>query len=101
MGQRLDLHADLIAALEAPEVYFQPPANVQMKYPCIVYKRNKEAPTYANNSLYTNTKCYTATVITPDPDSEVPDRVRRFPLTRFAQHFVADNLNHDVYDIYF
>lgn len=101
MGQRLNLHQKLIDVTGTANVYFQPPSNIQMKYPCVVYKRNREAPKYADNCVYSNLKCYAVTYITLDPDSDVPDKIGRIPFSRFTQHFVADNLNHDVYDIYF
>jgi hypothetical protein len=78
-------------------VYFQPPSNVQMTYPCIVYQRDTADTIFANNKPYRNTKRYQVTVIDRNPDSEIPDRVASMPLTTHNRFFVAEGLNHDVF----
>lgn len=99
---RLQLHDLLEAALPVGgKVYFQPPDNVTMTFPCIVYKRDFEDVKYADNVLYQDTKRYQVTVIDEDPDSDIPDKVRKLPLTSFQRFFVVDQLNHDVFNVYF
>lgn len=99
MGQRAEL-SKLLKAL-APNVYFQPPSNVQMQYPCIVYERARSDTRFAGNSTYLFTKQYTVTVIDRDPDSPIVDAVAILPMCSHSTFFVADNLNHDVFDIFF
>jgi hypothetical protein len=41
------------------------------------------------------------TVIDQNPDSPIPDRVAKLPLCSMSTFFVADKLNHDVFDIFF
>lgn len=101
MGQRLDLQNLLVGILGSGEVYFQPPPTVQMEYPCIVYKRDSEATEYADDLPYHRRKRYQVTVIDPDPDSAIPDLVGALPLCTFDRHYTADNLNHDVFKLYF
>ena len=101
MEKRLQLQEILKSLIDNQKVYFQPPENIRMEYPCIVYERDYAVTEYANNSPYAHTKRYQVTVIDKDPDSEIPDRVSNLPLCKFAQHFKADNLNHDVYNLYF
>lgn len=99
MAPRLALQA-LLEAL-APNVYFQPPANVQMKYPCIVYRRDFSDTRFADNAPYNNTTRYSVTVIDRDPDSGIPVKVQALPLCSYDRGFVADGLNHDVFRLYF
>jgi hypothetical protein len=40
-------------------------------------------------------------IIDRDPDSDIPAKVAEMPLTLFNRFFTADNLNHDVYNVYF
>lgn len=87
--------------LGSSNVYFQPPASFKMIYPCIVYQRDNEDNKYANNLPYSQNKRYAVTVIDRNPDSEIPDKVAALPLSSFTRHFTADNLNHDVYNLYF
>lgn len=99
MGQRADLHTILLGFCD--NVYFQPPPTLTMKYPCIVYSKEDVDTTHANNIPYKNTKRYSVTVIDRDPDSEIPDKVAELPLCVFDRFFTADNLNHDVFKLFF
>lgn len=99
--RRLELQASLEALLGTDKVYFQPPPNVQMVYPCIVYERDAAVTQFADNYPYRYTKRYQVTVIAGDPDSDIPDKVAKLPMCTFNRRFSAENLNHDVYDLYF
>jgi len=72
-----------------------------MKYPCIVYKRDDEDVIYADNKRYRAKTRYKVTVIDEDPDSDIPDKVAELPLCAFDRNFSTENLNHDVYNLYF
>lgn len=102
MGRRLQFH-DLLLEAAGPgnRVYFQPPSNEQMTYPCIRYQRNRTDTKFAANSPYRLTERYTVTVIDRDPESEISERVVRFEMCTHSASFAADSLNHDVFDIYF
>ena len=102
MGQRLQLQTLLESLVpEGKKAYFQPPANVQMTYPCIVYSRDNTATRFAGNVLYFYKKRYQVTVISEDPDSDIPDKVLNLPFCSFQRFFVSNNLNHDVFVLYF
>lgn len=96
---RLELQAAL--KVLTPNVYFQPPNNVTLQYPCIIYARDTRVVSFADNKPYQDTKKYTVTVIDKDPDSLIPEKVR---LLRFCEHnrfYTKDNLNHDVFTLHF
>lgn len=99
MAPRLQLHSDLLGICD--NAYFQPPQNIQMKYPCIVYARDGDSVQRADNGLYRHTKRYQVTVIDRDPDSELPDLVEELPLCSFDRFFAADNLNHWVLNLFY
>ena len=99
MGERLTLHQLLETFTE--NVYFQPPFNIELKYPCIIYKRDFADTKFADDKPYNHTKRYVITVIDPDPDSEIPNKVASMPMSLFNRFYTADNLNHDVYNVYF
>ena len=102
MPSRLELHQVLVTILGAANrVYFQPPSSLTMSYPCIVYKRDTAFVRHADNAPYLRKKRYMVTVIDKDPDSLIPDKVANLPLASFSRHFTSDNLNHDVYNVYF
>lgn len=101
MAPRPELQTLLEGVLGSSNVYFQPPSNVQMQYPCIVYQRDNAITKFADNGPYRYTKRYQVTVISRDPDSDVPDKVAELRMCTFNRFFVADNLNHDVFELYF
>lgn len=101
MGRRLQLQALLEEILVSPNVYFQPPANVQMTFPCIVYHRDTSVTLFAGNNPYRLTRRYEVTVIDRNPDSEIPDRVAMLPMCLHNRSFPAANLNHYVFTLYF
>lgn len=101
MAPRLEFQTLLETILGSSNVYFQPPANVQMQYPCIVYKRNRADTKFAGNTPYGRMKQYQVTVISRDPDSEIPDKIAALPLCSFDRFFTSNNLNHDVFNVYF
>lgn len=72
-----------------------------MQFPCIVYKRAQADTRYANDGTYLFTNRYTLTVIDRNPDSPLIEQVAQLPMCRHSTFFVVDNLNHDVFDIYF
>ena len=98
MAQRAKL--SLLLNAITPNVYFQPPANVQMKFPCIVYKRAQADTRFANDGTYLFTNRYTITVIDRNPDSPLVEAVAKLPMCRHTTFFVAENLNHDNFDIF-
>lgn len=101
MGTRIQLQAVLVALLESTNVYFQPPPTVSMKYPCIRYERIDRDTLFANDKPYSHAKGYLLTVIDSDPDSEIPDKVADLPYCLFDRFYTADNLNHDVFKLFF
>lgn len=101
MESRLKLQAMLEELLGSRNVYYQPPASIKMKYPAIVYSRNRIDNTHANNQIYTQHFSYTLTVIDEDPDSEIVMKISKLPSCRFDRHFVSENLNHDTFTLYF
>lgn len=101
MGQRLDLHSLLLALIGNPNVYFQPPPDFVMSYPCIVYSRSNIRSKHGDNVPYKLVKEYTITVIDRNPDSIIPDKVSKLPQCVFDRNFRSANLNHDVFNILF
>lgn len=97
---RLQLQALLEVLLGSENVYFQPPSNVDMLFPAIVYQRDNVRTEYADNNPYSNRKRYQVTVIDKNPDSDIPDKVAALPLCSFNRFYVVDKLNHDAFNLY-
>lgn len=102
MGSRIELQTDLMTLIGSSNVYYQPPESIKMKYPAIVYSLDKDQHEHADNRIYLYKKRYTVTVIDKDPESEIPDKVLfGFEYCSFDRHYIAENLHHFVYTLYY
>lgn len=101
MASRLELQSLLENVLGSENVYFQSPSTIHMAYPAIVYERVAIEAEHADNIQYFQSNKYKVTVIDPDPDSEIPGRIAKLPMSKFDRHYTSDNLNHDIFDLYF
>lgn len=84
-----------------PKVYFQPTPKLVLEYPCIIYKRDDAYTEFADNAPYKNCKRYQVTVIDRNPDSLLPEAVSELPMCRFNRFYTAEDLNHDVFNLFF
>lgn len=102
MASRLELHEELCAVLGSRNVYFQTPESVKMHYDAIRYKLGGKDLKHANDRVYLNTNKYEGVVITRDPDTDIPDKIlSHFGLCSFGSPYIADNLNHYPFTLYY
>lgn len=101
MADRPELQALLEEILGSGNVYFDPPNNVKMNYPAIRYHRSRIDNRFANNSVYKQDIRYEVIAIYRDPDSDLPLKISKLPKCAHNQAYVADNLHHDVFTLYF
>lgn len=100
MGSRLDLHAELLPI--CPNVYFQPPSNITMKYPCIIYNKSDKMRLYGSNIVHHSKQEYKVLVIDKNPDSELANQVeQQLQYCVIDQYYTVDNLNHTALTLYY
>ena len=100
--RRSELHELLCGILESSHVYFQPPETVRLQYPAIVYSRDRIESQYADDGVYLSSRrTYQVTLIDKDPDSRFVGKIAALPTSRFERHFTSENLNHDVFTIFY
>lgn len=101
MGTRLELHEVLCNIIGSRNVYYQPPESIKMNYPAIVYSRNDISNKHGDDIPYMQSVSYQVTVIDKDPDSTIVGDIAKLPYCRFNRHFTSNNLNHDVFTLYY
>lgn len=101
MASRLDLHEILCNILGSINVYFQPPESIKLEYDCIIYSRKNINNVFADNSIYQQHDLYEVIIIYEDPDSDIPRKLSLLPMCSFDRHYTSDNLNHDVFTLYY
>lgn len=100
--KRIELDTKLRGLFDTtPNVYYQPPSSVMLKYPCIIYNLDTYKTLHASNSLYFHMKQYQLIFITQEPDSLIPEKILKLPHCRHHRSFVKDNLYHFMFDIFY
>ena len=100
-NSRMELQEKLETLVK--HVYFQPPENVKMKYPCIVYERDGMNMKLADDEKYLPTIRYQVTYITTNPDTNdfILRLLESFKYIQYNRHFVSENLHHEIFTIYY
>lgn len=104
--KQLDLQRILCDILECPisgkntRAHFQPPPNVKLVYPAIVYNLQGMPSIRADNINYKWDKTYMVTLIDKNPLSPLVEKIMSLPTVRFDRQFRSGDLNHWVFTIY-
>lgn len=102
MNKRLQLHEKLCELIGNRNVYFQPPASVQISYPCIIYRIGNGNAKHADNMVYRYINSYDVIFIYKQPNIGIIDQVlTTLPMCRMTSTYVSDNLNHYVFNLYY
>lgn len=101
MGTREELDALLCEKLDSEYVYFQPPEDMKISYPCIVYSLNGHFDRRADNDNYHRRREYSLVYITRDPDDEMIEKLADLPYCSMGRPYSSDNLHHYPYTIYY
>lgn len=101
MAPRVKLQEVLEEIRGSDAVYFQPPANLQMEYPCIVYNVDGLDSKWADNLAYAQDIMYQVVVIDRNPDNDTWLKIGQLPKSSFQRKEVVENLNHYYFNLYF
>ena len=101
MKTRAELQAKLEELLGSGNVYYQPPATKQIKYPGILCSKSRINTLKADDSTYMKNKRYEIIVVDKKPDNPVIDKILDLPYCSYDRSYKADNLNHDVLTLYY
>jgi len=100
MGSRLDLH-NLLLSIGGPNVYYQVPSSLTIKYPAIKYSVDRIENDHANDLVYHQEKSYSVTVMSTDADCDIVDKISRLPKCSFDRRFISDNIYHTIFNMYY
>ena len=99
--KRLKLQLILEHLMHSKNVYFQPPEDSKMHYPCIVYDLATFEPNYADNRVHHRHTKWILTLIDPDSESPFLDVLADLPLCSHDRRYIADHLYHDMFTLYY
>jgi hypothetical protein len=112
MGRRQDLHGILEKLFDGiidpntsrfikPCVKYQPGPSVKLSYPAIIYNLDDIPSIFADNRPYCWDHRYSVTIIDRDPESKLREKLVQLPMCKFSRVYVADNLYHFIFEIYY
>ena len=96
---RLNFRELLLREVGLSTMYFQPPDNVHMIYPCLRYSVEGMPAMHADDQPFIVSTRYSVILIDKDPDSIYVGRLAKIPGVRFDRFYTSDNLNHWVFSI--
>lgn len=100
MDNRLEFHEKLCALLGSRNCYFQPPSNIRIEYPCIVYHEKDIVTFRADNIDFISHYVYRVNWITSTPDIDIPFKMKQaFHHCALEQIYPSDNLMHYAFTI--
>lgn len=97
MHEQIKMQEKLEKILGLPNVYFQPPENVKLKYPCILYEIDNIDRLTADNEVYRINTRFQITYIDKEPNSMILELFNREIHFTSSRYYVADNLHHYIY----
>lgn len=103
MADRLELQSKFEEILGNRNVYYNPPENLKMNYPCIRYTDKNISSTYANDKKYINHKCYECVLIHKKSNKNTISTIHiilDLPYCSFDRTYKSDGWDHDVFTIY-
>lgn len=101
MGTRLDLQSKLEEILGNRNVYFQPPESKKIEYDAFIYSLAKIESRFADDALYSRLNRYELIYVYRMRDESMFDKILSLPYCAHDRHYVANNLNHDVFTLYY
>lgn len=75
-------------------VYFNPPSNLKIQYPCVVYSINDILNKNADDEVYKQNIKYDCTLITKNVNDPLLKDLSKIKTFRYSRHYVVDSLHH-------
>ena len=100
MKTRAEVQELLEEVLGSKNVYFQPPTNTSIKYPCIVFKFVRFNVTHADNKPYLVTGHWDIHHMYKNPKNDLKEKfLFEVPFCHFDRRIVTDGVYNDYYII--
>lgn len=101
MLKRVDIQEKFKFLLGSNNVYYQPPANLKMKYPAIVYSLDGLDVKRFDNKRLINKNCFSVThIYRNESENLVETMLKNFEYISFDNRSIVDGIYNDHYTIY-
>ena len=95
-----DLLHLLRKAVDHDRIYFQPPENLKLGYPAIVFHLTKIKVDHADDVPYKGAREYMITLFSKDPEPDALEEILKIPYTTLDSTYISDGMNHFVFTSY-
>lgn len=75
-------------------IYFNPPSNLKIQYPCCVCSINDILNKNADDEVYNQNVRYDCTLITKNVNDPLLKELSKINTFRYSRHYVVDGLHH-------
>ena len=100
MLKRVDIQEKFKFLLGSNNVYYQPPANLKMKYPAIVYSLDGLDVKRFDNARLINKNCFSVThIYRNESENLVETMLKNFEYISFDNRSIVDGIYNDHYTI--
>ena len=101
MLKRVDIQEKFKFLLGSNNVYYQPPANLKMKYPAIVYSLDGLDVKRFDNTRLINKNCFSVThIYRNESENLVETMLKNFEYISFDNRSIVDGIYNDHFTIY-
>lgn len=101
MLKRVDIQEKFKFLLGSNNVYYQPPANLKMKYPAIVYSLDGLDVKHFDNTRLINKTCFSVThIYRNENENLVETMLKNFEYISFDNRSIVDGIYNDHFTIY-
>lgn len=102
MASRPELQEELEEILGSKNVYFQPPASVHIKYPCIIFELSNTDVKRADNKAFIKTNRYHLKHMFKSLEKEKKDALlEHFMMISHDNRMIVDGLYNDDFTLYY
>lgn len=100
MASRVDFHNMLCSILGSNHVYFDPPENLRIEYPCIIYSVDSIDTRFADDFPYRHYTGYLVKYIDRCAESPIPKKLRELQMSLPQRPYPQNNLHYFPFKIY-
>lgn len=101
MHKQQEVQSILESILGSRNVYFQPPASVQIKFPAFIYFTGRVNDRFADDSRYLKRRPYEVQYVSKTFDEKFVNDMLELPYCELNTTFKKDNVYHYNFTIYF
>jgi len=97
--KRIKFHNKLLSILPGVKIYYNPPDNIKIQYPAIIYKDSSIKSVRADNIKYITSPGYKVTYISSNPiDPNISILLKNLNMLEYSNSYYLNNNKYTVFN---